>query len=251
MTARADLFEGRPWVLTPGIETSPAALNRTLAAVALCGATPLVMEPAAHDRTVALVSHAPHLVASLMAARLQGAPPEVLRLVGQGLRDATRIAGGDPGLWSDIIRSNALAIGETLRELMKDLETVVGALRDIEMSGSQVRTDASAALGELLARGQDGWATVHGRGHPTPAGHLTLQIAVADLPGELGRLLLAAAEIGVDVEDVQLCGPGDAAGLAVRIAATPVTAESIRHRLADGGWHVSVVDPGLATAHPA
>src|SRR5260221_6490681 len=71
LAARADMFEGRPWVLTPGPTTSRDALNQALELVSLCGAVPVVMDTEEHDHAVALISHAPHLVAALMAARLE------------------------------------------------------------------------------------------------------------------------------------------------------------------------------------
>lgn len=254
LAARADLFEGCSWVLTPSAETSPAALNRVLAAVALCGAVPVVMDPGAHDRTVALVSHAPHLVASLMAARLQGAPPEVLRLAGRGLRDVTRIAGGDPRLWSDIICSNAAGVAEALGEFMKDLETLMAALRAMEVSGP----DAFKAVDDLLGRGREGWQSVHGRDRTAPAAQVTLQITVPDRPGELGRLLRATAEFGIGAEAVRLCLPeaataesGHPAALSAHIGAAPAAADSIRRKLAAGGWHVAVAAsrPAPAVSH--
>jgi len=182
--ARAELFEGRPWVLTPGPETSSTALNGVLAAVALCGAVPVVMEPNAHDRAVALVSHAPHLVAALMAARLGDASRETLGLTGQGARDVIRVAGGDPTLWTDIIRSNAQAVGEVLGELAKDLEALAQALHTLETSGGAVggsdlgsgggrgadSEGALASVRELLLRGRDGWAAVYEPGAASGTG---------------------------------------------------------------------------------
>ena len=89
--ARADLFLGRSWALCPTPETSDEATSTVTAMVQACGAVPVHTDAAAHDRWVALVSHAPHLVAAAMAARLEDAPPEALDLAGQGLRDVTRV----------------------------------------------------------------------------------------------------------------------------------------------------------------
>ncbi|MDQ0773208.1 prephenate dehydrogenase [Streptomyces aurantiacus] len=234
LAARADLFEGRSWVLTPGTETSTAALNGVLAAVALCGAVPVVMEPSAHDRAVALVSHAPHLVAALMAARLGGASRQALDLAGQGVRDVIRIAGGDPALWTDIIRRNASAIGETLGELLKDLEALTGALHALEVSGSDAE-DALASVRELLLHGQDGWEAVYEPGG-APAGQVTLTVPVADRPGEVDRLIHTAEGSGIGADGIRLCWSRGSA----RLSAPRLAAESVRRRLADDGWRVSV-----------
>ncbi len=105
--ARADLFLGRPWVLCPDERTDPAALAAATGLAAACGAQVISLNAAEHDRWVALVSHAPHLVAVAMAARLEQAPPGALGLAGQGLRDVTRMAGSDAGLWMQILAANA------------------------------------------------------------------------------------------------------------------------------------------------
>ncbi len=97
LAATADLFEGRPWVLTPTPGTDTEVLNLALELVALCGAVPVVMDADAHDRAVALVSHTPQLLSSLVAARLEHAEEAAVRLCGQGIRDVTRIAGSEPG----------------------------------------------------------------------------------------------------------------------------------------------------------
>ncbi|CAM5359500.1 hypothetical protein STANM309S_05853 [Streptomyces tanashiensis] len=86
LAATADLFEGRPWVLTPTRDTDTEVLNLALELVALCRAVPVVMDADAHDRAVALVSHTPQLVSSMVAARLEEAEESAVRLCGQGIR---------------------------------------------------------------------------------------------------------------------------------------------------------------------
>ena len=106
MSARADLFLGRPWVLTPhGANSNEQFFALENLAVDL-GAVPVRMMPEEHDRGVALVSHVPQVVASLLAARLLGASEVVPSLAGQGLRDTTRIAASDPELWIQILGAN-------------------------------------------------------------------------------------------------------------------------------------------------
>ena len=79
-----------------------------------------------HDRWAALVSHAPHAVAAAMAAQLEHAPTGALGLAGQGLRDVTRIAAGDTGLWTQILAANAAHAGEVLAALAADLAAAAG-----------------------------------------------------------------------------------------------------------------------------
>ncbi|MEU2878797.1 prephenate dehydrogenase, partial [Streptomyces sp. NPDC007070] len=106
LAASADLFEGRPWVLTPTRDTDTEVLNLALELVSHCRAVPVVMDADAHDRAVALVSHMPHLVSSMVAARLEHAEEAAVRLCGQGIRDVTRIAASDPRMWIDILSAN-------------------------------------------------------------------------------------------------------------------------------------------------
>lgn len=158
LAARAELFRGRPWVLTPTRLTSRAAFGRALDLIAVCGAVPRVMRARAHDDAVALTSHAPHLVASLMAARLREGPAEAAHLAGQGLRDTTRIARGDSRLWSDIVESNAAAVADILTRLQEDLSSVVAALYDLadRERGRELSGKSRHTLVDLLDRGAAG-----------------------------------------------------------------------------------------------
>jgi len=160
LAARADLFHGRPWVLTPSAQSHEDAVRRVLELVQLCGAHPLTMAHGEHDRAVALTSHAPHLVSSLLAARLLTGDDAQLQVAGQGLRDVTRIAGGDSVLWTDILGSNAAAVADILSELALDLHAVLGALRDLGSGDAQARHRAGAELGAALARGTRGHARI-------------------------------------------------------------------------------------------
>jgi len=119
VSARADIFLGRPWVITPHALSTPEQ-ERILEDLALdLGSTPIRLSPEEHDRAVALVSHVPQVVASLLAARLLGGSGAVPALAGQGLRDTTRIAASDPELWIQILGANA---GELISEIVTHME---------------------------------------------------------------------------------------------------------------------------------
>lgn len=163
LAAQADLFRGRPWVLAPAGGAGERAVSRATALADLCGARPLVMDPAQHDQAVALVSHTPHLVASLLAARLLHGDESHLQLAGQGLRDATRIAAGDADLWTDILSSNAAAVAEVLTELALELDAAVGALRELARGPSAHGPAGRARLNDALVRGVRGRGLIQGR----------------------------------------------------------------------------------------
>ncbi|SOD64427.1 prephenate dehydrogenase [Streptomyces zhaozhouensis] len=161
--ASPGLFDGRPWVLTPTGLTSGAALNTCLELVSLCGAVPVLADPAAHDGAMALVSHAPRLVAALLAARLRDVDNATLRLVGQGVRDMTRAAEGSPALWSDVLTANAHPVAEVLEALAADMTSAAGDLRRRAAIAPATPGDGDAgseppgdALVRLLERGVEG-----------------------------------------------------------------------------------------------
>lgn len=241
--ARSDLFLGRPWVLSPVEETSPAAVEVATALVRACGAEPVTLAPEAHDRAVALVSHAPHLVSTAVAARLLYADVDAtaLRLAGQGLRDTTRIAAGDPALWDSILSANPGPVADVLDDIMADLEDAAGSLRALNEAGTESREGGSPEDDghvELLERGRDGRARLPGkRGGPAPD-YTVVPVVIRDRPGELGRLFEAAGVAEVNIEDVALeHSPGLPVGV-VELSVRPEQAATLAGRLRDGGWSV-------------
>jgi prephenate dehydrogenase len=152
--ARSTLFQGRPWVLTPSQATGTGALRRARRLAALCGAVPVVMTSAAHDQAMALVSHAPHAVATLLAARLRHCSPQTASLAGSGLRDVVRIAGGGPRLWSDILGGNADEVTRVLIGLQQDLALLIAALERLAEAGPSGDQSGRKILEDLLEEGR-------------------------------------------------------------------------------------------------
>ncbi len=232
--ARADLFLGRPWVICPEPQTAPDCVTAVTELAIACGGVPVAMAAAEHDRWVALVSHAPHLMAASMAARLAHAPDQALALAGQGLRDVTRIAAGDAGLWTQILAANAGHAREVIQAAAADLEAVAEAL-----AGVAEGDDASGKyLTDLLERGRAGVARIPGkRGGPAPA-YAIVQVVIGDRPGELARLFQAAGDAGINIEDVAIeHSVGLPAGVA-ELSVRPDAARRLIGALAAGGWPV-------------
>jgi prephenate dehydrogenase len=234
LAARAELFQDRNWALTPSPVTSPTTFDRALSLVEMCGAVPVVMPSQEHDAAVAVTSHVPHLVASLMAARLRDAPTQMSRLAGQGLRDVTRIAGGDSRLWGDILQSNAPAIADVLRALHADLSRLVPALDALARPGDGDREPGMRTLVDLLDRGILGLAGIPGTRPGPTAGGPRVRVRVADRAGELARLVTAAAGLGVAGEDAEVDADGD--GLVVRFVVPPQAADRMVTELREEGW---------------
>ncbi len=230
--ARADLFLGRPWAICPLPETAPGTAEAVAGLARACGAQPVRMSAADHDRWVALVSHAPHVAAAAVAARLEHAPEGALALAGQGLRDVTRIAASDTALWTQILAANAAHAGEVLEALAADLAAAAGALARIAEGDERSVKDLTG----LLERGGAGVARIPGkRGGPAPA-YAIVQVVIGDRPGELARLFQAAGQAGINIEDVRIeHSPGLPAGVA-EIAVRPQAADKLIEALAAGGW---------------
>jgi prephenate dehydrogenase len=228
--ARADLFLGRTWALCPAAETSAEATQTVTELVRACGAVPVRTDAAAHDRWVALISHAPHLVAAAMAARLADAQQEALDLAGQGVRDVTRIAAGDTDLWTQILSANAAPVAEVLAAVAGDLAEAARMLADGE--------DPEKSVEALLDRGRAGVARIPGKHGGAPREFAVVQVVIPDEPGALARLFHATGAAGVNIEDVRIeHSPGLPVGVA-ELSIRPAEAATLMDALEAGGWPV-------------
>jgi prephenate dehydrogenase len=229
VSAGADLFIGRPWIVAAhdGIGYRDAAPIEDM--ILDLGAVPIEMDVADHDSSVALVSHAPQLVATLMAARLRDGSAAALGLTGQGLRDTTRIAASDPALWTQILGANAGAVAEVLRPMREDLDHLLTALDAPDEPASR-RT-----IAELLAAGNDGVERIPGK-HGTDKRYASIVVKIDDKPGELARLLTEIGEEGVNMEDLRLeHSPETRVGFA-EISVVPEAAHTLAAALENRGW---------------
>lgn len=151
--ARAELFRGANWILTPGPHTRPDAAEKVEALWAAAGARVLRMEAGWHDEVFATVSHLPHLVAyALMDAVLateRGG--ERVRFSAGGLRDFTRVAGSDPVMWRDIFLMNRGPVLKALAGYQDALERLAAAIRDGDGAALEARLLQARAAREELA----------------------------------------------------------------------------------------------------
>jgi prephenate dehydrogenase len=226
--ARADLFDDRPWVICghPGNTEHSLAVVRAL--VRDTRALPIELDPQAHDRAVALISHVPQVVASLLAAQLVAAPADAVAIAGQGLRDMTRIAASDPGLWTQILTANSGPVADVLGGLRADLDVVLAALQ----AAQQGPVTAALVAGNA---GRNRGPGKHGAAAQETA---VLPVLVSDRPGELSRLFAAVDAAGVNVEDARiehvLGRPTGVVELSVPARHGPRLANSLR----SAGWSV-------------
>ncbi|WP_022890058.1 prephenate dehydrogenase [Agromyces italicus] len=232
LAARADLFAGRPWVVAAHDAISYQRAGAIDDLILDLGAVLVEMTTDEHDRGVALISHVPQVVSSVMARRFIDAPSAALGLAGQGVRDVTRIAASDPDLWVQILGANAAPVREILVALRDDLDRFIDALGDPVAPGARRR------VAEELAGGNTGVARLPGK-HGTDKRFTTVTVMVDDRPGQLARLLAEIGEIGINLEDLRLeHSPGRQVGLA-EVQVVPEAAERLSNELAGRGWRIA------------
>ncbi|WP_432545984.1 prephenate dehydrogenase [Kineococcus sp. SYSU DK004] len=236
VAARSDLFAGRPWVVAAGPDAAPEAVTVVRRLALDCGGVPVDMPADEHDEAVAVVSHAPQVAASLVAARLRDAPERAVGLAGQGLRDVTRIAGSDPVLWAQILAANAGPVASVLEQVRDDLEEVVAALRSLEVDPTAA--GARGRLARAVADGRAGRERIPGKHGSAPVVYATVVVVVPDRPGELARLLADVGSAGVNLEDLRLeHSEGQPVALA-SVDVVPAAAEPLEAALRERGWTV-------------
>jgi prephenate dehydrogenase len=143
--ARVDLFQGARVVVTPTEATELVALKRTTEFWEALGARVTSLDPETHDRTVAAISHLPHLVACAVVDGACRVEPAALELAARGFRDTTRIAAGDPDMWTEIFLTNRDALSASVaafREALADLERVIAAGATDELHAALARIKA-------------------------------------------------------------------------------------------------------------
>jgi prephenate dehydrogenase len=232
ISARADLFIGRPWVIAAHDGTQQSAVRTIEDLILDLGAVPITMSADEHDRSVALVSHVPQVVASLLAKRLLGSTEAAVSLSGQGLRDTTRIAGSNPELWVQILGANAGSVAEILAAYRDDLDELLRVLAEPTAPG------ARRALAEFLAAGNTGVARIPGK-HGQDRRFGQIVVMVDDKPGELARLLTEIGEAGVNMEDLRLeHSPGAQIGFA-EISVLPEVEQTLADELESRGWRIA------------
>jgi len=195
--ARADLFDGAAWYLTPQAEATTGVLyerlHRLLAAL---GARPGALDAVEHDRIMAAISHMPHVVANVIAAQvadaLAGEGRTPLAAIGPSLRDATRVAGSNSAIWGDIYVANSAAIVAALGRLESALaqarELIAGENREAIIDWNDAARDRRAELLDTAIGG----ATQE------------LRVSVPNRPGVVAEIALALGSAGVNIVDMVL-----------------------------------------------
>lgn len=194
--ASASFLDGAVWVITPTDATAPASTERLRDWITKIGAKPLVMDAEKHDRVVAVVSHLPQVVSTVLmglASHQHEYAPETLVLAAGGFRDLTRLAASNPQLWAGILRANREELTRTIDLFIEDLTSFKEQLEVEDPAGLQgLLGEATRARLALAARPK------------VRAGVAILQVPIPDRPGALADLTSAMSDRGLNIEDLQM-----------------------------------------------
>ncbi len=224
-SARSDLFQGRAWIIdSTGVDGDVLLIASNL--IAALGADLVDLPVEEHDRAVALISHLPQVIASLLAKQLSGNPESWLTLAGSGLRDTTRIAGSDPKLWREIISANSQSIKPLLRNFAQDLTNFIDSIGD------------ESAVQKLISDGQIGRLAIPGKHGGKVREYTYLPIVIEDKPGQLAAIFNECARANVNIEDLSIeHSPGQETGL-ITLALSASDSVKLSDHLSKAGWSV-------------
>ena len=230
--ARPDLFRGAAWVITPGPRVADAGFAFAHDLVVGLGADPVTLDPAAHDRMVATVSHVPHLAAAALmnvADRRSDEHLAMLRLAAGGFRDMTRIASGSPDIWPPICVQNADAITEALDEVIDSLDQLRQAVAD-----GDTGTIAGALSEARQARTNLPVATA------LPDDLVEVRVRIKDQSGELAALTGLAAELDVNIFDLEIAHSAEGPTGVIVLLVDAAVADRLRGGLLARGYRPSL-----------
>jgi prephenate dehydrogenase len=199
--ARAELFEGATWYLTPTARTRGTLYERLHRVLTGLGARPAALDADTHDRVLAVVSHLPHVLANVLvaqAARALSEEGERLPATGPSFRDMTRVAGANTAMWRDIYLANA--------------DALAAAIDDTTARLGRVRAALAAGDGAAVAAWNDeaGEDRRRLRGAELAVSAVAeLRVSVPNRPGVVAQVALALGQAGVNIVDMALAPAAD------------------------------------------
>jgi prephenate dehydrogenase len=207
--ARADLFDGARWYLTPTERTEGMLYDRAQRVVTELGARPQAIDAETHDRLMATVSHLPHVLANVLAARAADSladESERLPEVGPSFRDATRVAGANPAIWGDILSGNRDAVAAEIDAVVDDLQAAAELLRSGDRHAVSEWHGRAGEHRRRLLEAELGGGPLR-----------ELRVLVPNKPGIVAELALALGRAGVNIEDMGLYPAADMSSGAISL----------------------------------
>jgi prephenate dehydrogenase len=231
--ARADLFEGAPWYLTPRPTTSGILFERLHRLIVAFGARPSAIDAETHDRMLAAVSHLPHVLANVLVTQAAEVVTdgEPLPRTGPSFRDMTRVAGANSDIWTGIYVSNREAIANEVDGVIGRLQSIAESLRAGDAEALRIWNDtARDERRRLLESGERG-----------PVAELRL--SVPNRPGIVAQVALALGKAGVNIADMALApAPDMRSGSMTLWIAGEGEAERAKRLVEDLGFPTAVVE---------
>ncbi len=227
--AKADLFEGAYWLLTPFTDTDPDAFRAMHSLVTAIGARVISVDAQAHDEAVAIVSHVPHVTAAALvdlAAAHAGEHGDLMRLAAGGFKDTTRIAAGSAELWTGICLDNAEALSEGIHELRQRLEGFENAVRGRDADAVKTWLSQAAEVRRSLPTQ---WV-------PATTRLTELAVPMLDRTGVVAEITGAASRAGCNIEGIDIDHQSESAAVLVLVLTDEGDFEALVAELANLGY---------------
>jgi prephenate dehydrogenase len=226
--ARADLFQGATWIVTPTEKTASEVVETVKTIISELGGVVREVEAPNHDRAISSVSHLPQILSTLLAGHINAVDESAVALAGQGLRDMTRLADSNAELWTELLTANSLFVAADLRVLQEKLSKLIDAL-----DGGHF-----GEVKEILIDGNSGKSKIPGKHGKPSREYAYLPIVIDDKPGQLASIFDECAETSVNVEDLFIeHSPGQDTGL-ITLALSQGDATVLRSHLVNRNWRV-------------
>ena len=226
--ARADLFEGRAWIITKTTNSDELSICLAKELGELLGSTNYEMAATEHDDAIAAISHLPQVLSSLLGSSLLELPEEYLNLAGQGLRDVSRLADSNPNVWTQLLLDNADQLAPKIHSLSVELNQLVTALKASD----------SEMISKFISDGSKGRSRIPGKHGAKSRPYSFLPIVIDDKPGQLAKIFNDCAEANINIEDLLIeHSPGQETGLITLAIMQDRASDLIKH-LRSCGWNV-------------
>ena len=231
--ARADLFDGAAWYLTPRANTSGILFERLHRLIVSFGARPTAIDAATHDRMLAAVSHLPHVLANVLAnqAASEVRAGEPIPRTGPSFRDMTRVAGANSDIWTGIYLTNRDAVAAEVDGVVARLQEVAQALRAADAGAIRAWNDSAREdRRRLLGAGLEAGAATE------------LRLSVPNRPGIVAQVALALGRGGVNIADMALAPAPDMRSGSMTLWVAGADAERAIQLIEQLGFPTAVVE---------
>jgi prephenate dehydrogenase len=226
--ARADLFEGRAWIVTKTRNSDRVTSQYAKQLGQLLGSTNYEMSAGEHDSAIAAISHLPQILSSLLGTSLLDLPEDVLNLSGQGLRDVSRLADSNPSIWTQLLLDNSEQLVPKLQTLSERFAKLIKGLE---------RNDAQR-VSNFISEGAEGRGRIPGKHGAKNRPYSYLPIVIDDKPGQLAKIFNDCSRANINIEDLLIeHSPGQETGL-ITLAIMQERAGELIDHLRSCGWKV-------------